>query len=96
MAAHNMIDWVPCHANKKMLTDTMRNRFGFRNGYIGSDNTNVEGELDSMTSSARESARGHCWVASFPAPLLLRGGVTEATAILSELSVQRPAARCFC
>jgi len=43
MAAHNMIDWVPCHANKRMLTDTLRNRFGFRNGYIGSDNTNVEG-----------------------------------------------------
>lgn len=43
MAAHNMIDWVPCHANRKMLTDTLRNRFGLRNGYIGSDNTNVEG-----------------------------------------------------
>ena len=27
MAAHNLIDWVPCHANKKMLTDTLRNRF---------------------------------------------------------------------
>jgi len=26
-----------------MLTDTLRNRFGLHNGYIGSDNTNVEG-----------------------------------------------------
>lgn len=43
MAAHNMINWVPCHGNKRMLTDTLRNRFGLRDGYIGSDNTNVEG-----------------------------------------------------
>ena len=37
-----MIDWVPCHANKKMLTDTLRDRFGLDGGYIGSDNENVE------------------------------------------------------
>eukprot|EP01060_Flectonema_neradi_P000152 TRINITY_DN1010_c0_g1_i1.p1 TRINITY_DN1010_c0_g1~~TRINITY_DN1010_c0_g1_i1.p1 ORF type:complete len:823 (+),score=148.97 TRINITY_DN1010_c0_g1_i1:44-2470(+) len=43
MAAHQMIDWIPCHANKKMLTDTLRNRFGLKGGYIGSDNTNIEG-----------------------------------------------------
>lgn len=43
MASHNMIDWIPCHANRKMLTDTLRNRFGLLNGYIGSDNTNIEG-----------------------------------------------------
>ena len=42
MAAHNMIDWVPCHANQRMLTDTLRHRFGLGDlGYIGSDNTNV-------------------------------------------------------
>ena len=43
MASHNMIDWVPAHANRRMLTDTLRNRFGLRGGFIGSDNTNVEG-----------------------------------------------------
>ena len=43
MASHNMINWVPCHANKKMLTDTLRDRFGLDNGYIGSDNENVDG-----------------------------------------------------
>ena len=37
-----MINWVPCHANKKMLTDTLRDRFGLDGGYIGSDNENVE------------------------------------------------------
>jgi beta-glucosidase len=42
MASHNMIDWIPCHANKKMLTDTLRDRFGLDDGYIGSDNANVE------------------------------------------------------
>lgn len=43
MAAHNMIDWTPVHASRRMLTDILRNRFGLGSGYIGSDNTNVEG-----------------------------------------------------
>lgn len=42
MVSHNMIDWVPAHANHRMVTDTLRNRFGFLNGYVGSDNSNVE------------------------------------------------------
>jgi beta-glucosidase len=32
MASHNMIDWIPCHANKKMLTDILRDRFGLDQG----------------------------------------------------------------
>lgn len=42
MVAHNMIDWVPCHANKLMLTDVLRRRFGLDGGYVGSDDGNVE------------------------------------------------------
>ena len=43
MASHNMIDWVPVHGSRRMLTDVLREQFGFAGGYIGSDNTNVEG-----------------------------------------------------
>jgi beta-glucosidase len=42
MASHNMINYIPCHANKHMLTDVLRDRFGLDGGYIGSDNENVE------------------------------------------------------
>jgi beta-glucosidase-like glycosyl hydrolase len=42
-ASHNSVDWVPMHANKKLL-DVLRERFGLgHDGYVGSDNTNVEG-----------------------------------------------------
>ncbi len=49
MAAHNMIDWLPCHANRRMLTETLRNRFGLGDGYIGSDCGNVEALMNSYT-----------------------------------------------
>jgi len=55
MAAHNMIDWLPCHANKRMLTDVLRNRFGMRDGYIGSDCGNVEALFGSYTGFAESN-----------------------------------------
>ena len=42
MVSHNMALWEPMHANTRLVTDVLRNRFGLRNGYIGSDNGNVE------------------------------------------------------
>ena len=41
MVSHNMVLGVPMHANKKLLTDVLRNRFGLGDGYIGSDADNV-------------------------------------------------------
>ena len=36
MASHNMIGGVPMHANRQMLTDVLRDRFGLGDGgYIG-------------------------------------------------------------
>ena len=35
MLSHNMALWTPMHANKRLVTDTLRNRFGLLNGYIG-------------------------------------------------------------
>jgi beta-glucosidase len=58
MAAHNMIDWLPCHANRRMLTDTLRNRFGLRDGYIGSDCGNVEALFKSFTGFSDSEADG--------------------------------------
>eukprot|EP01052_Picozoa_sp_SAG31_P031714 SAG31_NODE_3391_length_4326_cov_6.489236_3_plen_593_part_00 len=55
MAAHNMIDWLPCHANKRMLTETLRNRFGLGDGYIGSDCGNVEALMNSYTGFSHDS-----------------------------------------
>lgn len=58
MAAHNMIDWLPCHANKRMLTDTLRNRFGLGDGYIGSDCGNVEALMNSFTGFSFDGMDG--------------------------------------
>jgi beta-glucosidase-like glycosyl hydrolase len=55
MASHNMVDWVPMHANQPLLTGVLRERFGFGNGYVGSDNTNVEGLRDYFYFAANES-----------------------------------------
>jgi beta-glucosidase len=40
MAAHNSINSVPCHANSKLLTNILRNEWGF-NGFVVSDWTDV-------------------------------------------------------
>lgn len=36
MAAYNEIDGIPCHANRKLLTDTLRGEYGF-NGIVMAD-----------------------------------------------------------
>lgn len=42
MASHNIALGVPMHANKRLLTDVLRDRFGLGDGgYIGSDADNV-------------------------------------------------------
>lgn len=41
MAAHNEINGVPCHCNKYLLTDILRDEFGFK-GVIISDYSDVE------------------------------------------------------
>lgn len=40
MAAHNEINGVPCHSNKKLLSDILRNDLGFK-GFIVSDWTDI-------------------------------------------------------
>lgn len=41
MAAHNEVNGIPCHSNKYLLTDILRNEFGFK-GVIISDYSDVE------------------------------------------------------
>lgn len=41
MAAHNEINGVPCHASRWMMTDIMRNEYGFK-GFIVSDWMDIE------------------------------------------------------
>ena len=43
MASHNTVDWVPMHANGPYLSGVLRERFGLRGGFIGSDNTKCVG-----------------------------------------------------
>jgi beta-glucosidase len=61
MASHNLVDWTPMHANKPLLADALRGRFGLgEGGYIGSDNTNVEGlsyYLHGFAANASDAAR---------------------------------------
>ena len=40
MAAHNELNGIPCHANKYLLTDILRNEYNF-NGFVVSDWTDI-------------------------------------------------------
>jgi beta-glucosidase-like glycosyl hydrolase len=37
MLSHNMALWEPMHASFRLVTETLRNRFGLLGGYTGSD-----------------------------------------------------------
>jgi beta-glucosidase len=54
MAAYNSWDGVPCHASKILLTDILRNEWGFK-GYVVSDYCGVE-SMNSSHFYARSSA----------------------------------------
>jgi beta-glucosidase len=41
MAAHNEVNGIPCHSDKKMMTDLLRNKWGFKGFYV-SDWNDVE------------------------------------------------------
>jgi len=43
MPAHNELDGVPCHANSWLLTDILRNEWGWTNGLVSSDFGDVAG-----------------------------------------------------
>lgn len=42
MTSYNAIDGVPCTANKELLTDVLRNQWGFK-GFVYSDLISIEG-----------------------------------------------------
>jgi beta-glucosidase len=46
MASHNSINDVPAHGNQAMLTDVMRNLFGFNGGLIASDDSDIAAIAD--------------------------------------------------
>lgn len=54
MAAYNDIDGVPCHANRELLTEIIRDEMGFRGAFIA-DGYAVD-RLGFMTGSAAKSA----------------------------------------
>lgn len=58
MAAHNELNGIPCHADKWMMTDIMRNEYGF-NGFIVSDWMDVERihELHRVAPTMKEAYR---------------------------------------
>jgi beta-glucosidase len=53
MAAYNEIDGIPCHANKKLLNDILRDEMGFR-GVVMSDGVAID-QLDIMTGDRAAS-----------------------------------------
>lgn len=53
MAAYNDIDGVPCHINRSLLTDILRDQMGFE-GFVMSDGCGVD-RLDTITGSPEKS-----------------------------------------
>ena len=54
MAAYNEIDGIYCHANRKLLTELLRNEFGF-DGIVMADALAID-QLDKMTGDGTVSA----------------------------------------
>jgi beta-glucosidase len=54
MAAYNEIDGLPCHANRKLLTDILRDEMGFQ-GVVMADGIAID-QLDVMTGDNVRSA----------------------------------------
>jgi beta-glucosidase len=52
MAAHNEVNGIPCHADKKMMTNLLRNQWGFKGFYV-SDWNDVE-RIYSVHSAAKD------------------------------------------
>jgi beta-glucosidase len=46
MAAHNAVNGMPCHGNRELLTDALRNTFGFGKGLCASD----AGDMSHLTA----------------------------------------------
>ncbi len=51
MAAHNEVNGIPCHANKQLMSDLIRNQWGF-NGFYVSDWLDIE-RLETLHRVAR-------------------------------------------
>jgi beta-glucosidase len=51
MMAYNTLDGIPCHANKWLITDVLRNEWGF-DGYVMSDGGAVQITWDTMGVAA--------------------------------------------
>ena len=52
MAAHNELNGVPCHMNKWLMTDVLRNEFGF-NGFYVSDWLDIE-RINTLHHTAKD------------------------------------------
>ena len=65
MAAHEDLDGIPCHMNHWLLTDILRNKWGF-DGFVVSDNIDIY-RLYSMQRTAKSPAQA--------AQLALKAGV---------------------
>lgn len=55
MAAYNEIDGVPCHSNRKILTNVLREEYGY-NGLVMADGCALD-RLNTMTKSQEVSAK---------------------------------------
>ena len=91
MSAYSMIDGVPCTANRKLLTEILRQEWGFK-GYVVSDAYSIEGlqakhhvaaTLKEAIKQAVEAGLDvHLWGPGFTRPLVelvKEGQVSEET-----------------
>lgn len=55
MTSYNSIDGIPCTANKYLLTDVLRNQWGFE-GFVYSDLTSIEGIVGARVAKDNKEA----------------------------------------
>jgi beta-glucosidase len=63
MAAYNSLDGIPCSSNKTLLTDILRNEWGFK-GFVISDYSGLPGvHLPHKVAESYEEAQAQCFEA---------------------------------
>ena len=55
MTSYNSIDGIPCTSNKYLLTDVLRDQWGFK-GFVYSDLTSIEGIVGARVAKDNKEA----------------------------------------
>ena len=73
MAAHNPVNGLPSHGNYELLTEALRERFGFQNGLCASD----AGDVSAIKTFGIVQAKGDCDTACAAGAWALNAGIDQ-------------------